>query len=668
MSNSLSGFTQYLPRFPEIPNFLAIWRPVAFEKDRNSRFEVDDTALILRTAAVGVVSLTALAASLTRESVRSSPSLPVILDLASIFSTPIIALVGSIYIAWENSRAVNSATKQAIKEYMDSKNDQVPKEVMVYLVTNPTAMRMLLAQTNVDLTKVDSTDGKTLLDHSIDRANICNVYGDNRSMLLLSLNLLIQKADSLSREQILKMFPRTPSRFDEFDFTPVLITALENDKIKPTDFTNDQIHDLWTRIETDKDALAQALIEKGFSIDALSEKNLTLLHSILQNNFEKGGSLQNPEKIRFLIKHGASLPKDDTLIEIIRNNGGDKEIIRKTYGEFLQENQELKIFLEHSKPQKKPLELQSRIWSLSPSIDVGGKYNSFKVDKDCIFIRSLVIAFPIINTLSFVLAIQLATPLPLCLLAAAPLLYKYDYSRAVKALNKIAIEQFQNTSVSTAQLEYIASDGVLIDQLIKENADFLISDDNGRTLFDTMIQNERLFSPLGHLKFEARFANFVKIADATFNQISSSEELRKKMFVKAVASSHCQYARYLLEKNWVNVGDFTREEQFDLWTKMGDPGTATILKNAGFDPNVKNMENERGFTPLLYVLQHHVRSLSANRYQIVKALLEADADASATMEVRQTLDTTKTVNCLILTESSPQLNGLIKKALENKNQ
>jgi len=659
----MNELTQYLPNsFPSVPNFLVVWRPV-LSQDPESRFKVDKSSLNLRTVGVALASLGALVGTLASQSNGSPQYLFLDAEDASSLCCLISFIFVKIYRGLENYRAAHSATEMAIQDYMQNKSKGVPTDVMEYLVTNPKALRKLLAQPNVNLAKTEIKNGHTLLEFCIEEKQNTSLryHPDRARNLFLSLQLIVQNEAHLTPVQVLKL-----ARLSDFYFRQILITALSNDKIKSRDFTPDQIYDLWYLVADD--TLASLLINKGFAIDTKNKTGESLLDSLLRNSFQRREMFYY-EKIKFLIKHGAKLPEDNARIEI-KEKGSEtfkekgSKTLSKTFKKWIETIDGFKVFLDLCKSETTNLNIpkESRILSLAPAIDVRGRCDDFKVNMGVIAGRILIVANPIFYTISAVLAIQFSTSLPLCLMGVVPLLFVYERSRAVKALNKIAIEVFQRPLVRYTELEYIAKNSALIDQLIQKNANLLNSDEYGRTLLNVLCEDNP-YSSLQKVKFDTKLANFKKIADKMLEQISSDDAQKKKLFIKAAMSIHGEYVAYLIEKKWVEAINFSDEEQFNLWTGLGDTKTAQILKDGGFNPNVKDKGN--GYTPLMRVLaSSHDRTYYSNitPYQHAEALIKAGADPS----VRVKRSGKEDVTCSSLVKGTDNLKRLIDDALSRK--
>lgn len=67
------------------------------------------------------------------------------------------------------------------------------------------------------------------------------------------------------------------------------------------------------------------------------------------------------------------------------------------------------------------------------------------------------------------------------------------------------------------------------------------------------------------------------------------------LFQSIINRKDSKALEYVLKSNEVKAGNFTPEEQIEFWTKKPDPKIAHLLKDFGFDINVKD---SKGVTPL----------------------------------------------------------------------
>lgn len=577
-----------------IPNALALWRP-ALNQDNidQSYYEhslaIDDGSIILRTGIVTAAAIV-LWAQLLRTRVDAF--------------VPIMACMITPY-AWrqyDHIRAAHAINKRVVDLFMEK--ETVPDTVMDYMTTHPSAVRMLLKRPGA-LEKLDSS-GDSLFENVLRKREGYSGFDKEQNLAAVS-KMFIDKRVKLSAEELLKGL-----KSEVFD---VAIHALKS--VDAKDFTPEETFKCWTAVKDER--LAQLLAQKRFDINAKDAKGRTPLVWAIENHH------YNIQRICMLLKHGAAIPDAvETKIEVKKiGKDGKEQVEQKTLEQFLQDKPLiLAAFKQARKDTFKLPEQETSLFALwKPAVTIGGKYRSFEVSGDSIFIRAMMfISWPIMMAAIGSLASRSRLFYATLPFAAVPFLYhRYEWSRAAKVLNELAVKEFQNPFPSSAVTKYIVQDMSLIDQLIAKNADLAKMNEEGKTLLQTVCDD---FSPLSHLPAE-RLAAFEKLAEA-------SQEQKYPYLISAIKQGKMDFVTHLLGKKIIKASDLTGPQQFACWMAVRNSDQIANLAEIldYYHINV-NAQNDKKYTPLLEAL-----STSANsNYQFIKELLKRGADLDATVEI-----------------------------------
>ena len=169
--------------------------------------------------------------------------------------------------------------------------------------------------------------------------------------------------------------------------------------------------------------------------------------------------------------------------------------------------------------------------------------------------------------------------------------------------------------------------------------------------------------PLKAAAFDKKFEIFKELADTALTH-SSPLSLKKEYFRVAAASGHDRFVEYVGHISNLQPTNFDPEEIFSCWINCNDRGTVEILRDFGFDPNLKN---SNGLTPLLKVLQHQrLYGKDFTEFNHVAALLDAGADPEATAKIREYDEKPKRVKSALDLASTSEVKSLLQKAIDDR--
>lgn len=493
------------------------------------------------------------------------------------FASPIAVKIATLWKELEERRAAKALDHIAVDQFM--KKDPVPNQILERICLNRSAIHELCHRPGSDLNKMNM-QGKTLLESVLFAKETYNVKEEKDRLEIVKL-LLIHgaKLRTNSRNYFLELINRS---WYPTDYASCI---LDNHFIKPADFPNEELFQCWTSLKSPK--IAQLLFQKGFNLEVKNADGKTPLEWAVANKREN--------LIRCLQKASDPTPS---------------------------------------------LEIDPYLLDLrQPAITVGGKYNSFGVNKSIIIARTMLIAIPIFWGLLLV-AIEATVFLPITLpLVALPwVYYKFEWKRAVEKLNTLALQTFNNLLPSSKAMEYIARSESVVDQLLANGSDITKPGENGTTLWKSTCNPPFSFDKIS---FSNRFAIFKKLADRLFAP-GTPIETKHAHFIEAIQSGHEEFVEHLLKNKMIQASELSSNQQFQCWIELRHVKSTELLKRYGFNANVRN---EQGFTPLLHALSPlclrptSIWGVKADEeYLLIKALLDAGADVHAKTEASVELD------------------------------
>jgi len=113
-------------------------------------------------------------------------------------------------------------------------------------------------------------------------------------------------------------------------------------------------------------------------------------------------------------------------------------------------------------------------------------------------------------------------------------------------------------------------------------------------------------------------------------------------FREALENSKPDYLRSILATKRVKLEDFTNDQQVEFWESVGCGASGLLLKDYGFDPNIKNKE---GYTALILLVKDasrkNCRGICWKDTEIIAkitTLLTCGADPKITVKVKKEVE------------------------------
>lgn len=573
----------------------AVWRaPVDYVKSQElgiTQAKVNYSALGVRTSLVALATFTLL------------PSLGQFCLLPTLF-----------YARYDLIRAnqLRDDSLQA-KMYMDS--EPVPRDTMLYLMNNPNAMKLIL-KANGDLNKT-SEGGLTLLDHlvnkmiSLPRTAITYTQVAEEKRIVEMFELMLARGSKLTPDQFFAL-AKGHEKFAE--------RALS--KMNVEDFSTEQLLNCWKKHRS----LATELAANGFLNERIDSEDSPLITRLL------GGEdrLSIPELV-ILIKAGARLPEMDKEYPVADILG---DVTQQKLKDFLENKPDMKKIIDQSlarrlyrclaRPQQSsPLtNMDVGIFDFKkPVLQTSRDGSSFEINSLSLNVRVLVVAYTVFVA-SVMLSVACLSFAPLALLAIPLAFYKYEWSRATKALNTLAVIEFDTIFPSNAVSRYILKNVAVLDKL---DANYKKINNQGHTLWELVCKNDYFEFNGKPLEPSQQLNAFKKLTDKILAESPSPEE--KVSYLKHVLNSSSPIClEYFLSK--CKPQEFTPAQQHDCWVELRNAAFAPILKKYGFDVNSRS---EVGLTPLFSVIKNNGASLFSYKagFELekhVQALIASGAD------------------------------------------
>ena len=595
---------------------LAIWKPaIQVDKLKVNDLKVNDLSVTIRTALAACASFMILSL------------LPMRLRLPPMTSGLVVTIL-KVWPSIEHNRATAVLNRIAIQQWFNNK--VVPNRIMDYIKREPSAVRKLISS-QADLTKFNTVN-QTLLQSIIFSARHFNTYEENQK-ILESFKAFIDGKVALNNRDVLAILQLES---DKLDF---ILYALEKGKIDLSRLIPEDKFKFWICVKNKR--MAQLLIKCGLDINAKDEENKTLLLRIMERQWSNrvnydGIDLNFTQSLGALLENGAELPSSDEKMHRQVKENGETITQDITVEQFLHEQPVIDLAFQQARDFKKqglqlPLDQEDdyafnvkQVLNLKkPAINI----RFFKVNSEQIFVRTMLVALPILTLFSLIPAIALASSLAssFCLFAipfiAVPLYYRFEWSRATRALNERAMQEFQTMFPSKQVIDYAIIQESLINELINNQFNFNKMDEDCRTWGQALFQAENWNFDWKKLSPQVQLSIFKKITDQMFKQESFSLEQKYAYFLGAIQCGRIDYMHYLLENKKIRVVDLTPAQQVNCWQALSNEeialvNRAQLLQDYGFNPNI---EDDKGRIPLLC-------GRFFNNYNYVKALVNVDAN------------------------------------------
>lgn len=608
-----------------IVNTLAFWRPALTQTaEEDLKICTDQAGIGINTFSIDVRTgvIAAAAIALYTQALVYSISLAPLCMAVALTLPPI----------WRNfeyGRATRRLNEIAVNFFIQNlQENTIPEGIMNYLAYNPEAVQKLLNHAKCDLDKLQAQRG--FVKYVIDQIkNESRLLDEDR--LLEVFKLLVDKQEiclkTESFDYFLEILKADKNYFSRADYAKYV---LEKEKINLLEeCTGEEHFAYWQAVEN---AQIADLLVKRCNINAQNEEKETpLLEAIKKENISR---------MTFLLKNGAELPSGGTVIQIkteegIKSEVLDKFVLGKPKIHAIFEQATCRLY-RSSNPIPNPIpSFKSSLCAIwKPAIDVEIKTHTFEISKTTISMRVLLVAIPIFSMIPAV-AILAPSYLPLFAVACLPLYgyHRYEWSRATKALNDLAIQEFRNMFPAREVTKYMIRQEAVMDQLIKDRSDLDCLNEKGETLLDCLLKEEKSrFNSSSSSLLPTQYSIFKKLVDQTF-QSKLSVEQKHAYFIAAIESGCLEYVQYLLDRH-ISVIEFSQEQKFEWWIRIKNTGVAQLLHAEGLNPNVKNA---LGYTPLFFVLSNLSKCMAIDQSTALgKALIEVGAQLNYTIKIQST--------------------------------
>lgn len=609
-----------------IVNTLAFWRPAITQTaEEDLKICTDQAGIGINTFSIDVRTgvIAAAAIALYTQALVYSISLAPLCMAVALTLPPI----------WRNfeyGRATRRLNEIAVNFFIQNlQENTIPEGIMNYLAYNPEAVQKLLNHADCDLNKLQAQRGfvRYVIDQIkkesrlLDEDRLLEVF----KLLVDKQEICLKTESTESFDYFLEILEANKSYFSRADYARYV---LEKEKINLRECTQEKHFAYWQAVEN---AQIADLLVKRCNINAQNEEKETpLLEAIKKENISR---------MTFLLKNGAELPSGGTVIQITTEEGIKSEVLDK----FVLGKPKIHAILEqalyhlhkYSNPNPIPSFKSSLCAIWKPAIDVEIKTHTFEISKTTISMRVLLVAIPIFSMIPAV-AILAPSYLPLFAVACLPLYgyHRYEWSRATKALNGLAIQEFCNMFPAREVIKYMIRQEAVIDQLIKDRSDLNCLNEKGETLLDCLLKEEKSrFNSSSSSLLPTQYSIFKKLVDEIF-KMSLSVEQKHAYFIAAIESGCLEYVQYLLKNGYVSPTGFNTEQQFECWIGIKNPGIAKLLHAEGFNPNVRNALK---YTPLFYVLSNLSEYVSIDKSKALgEALIRVGAQLNYDIDIKLT--------------------------------
>jgi ankyrin repeat protein len=372
------------------------------------------------------------------------------------------------------------------------------------------------------------------------------------------------------------------------------LTLLIN-KIKP--LNSDQIFKAW---KTENENIVPVLKSAGIDINQPDATGITpLMRAIEETDFSL---------ICFLLSQGADVPQFPPELKI-------EPSIRKA----LNQAQKWRDQGHKSAPS-----LHQNTYALNifkPAIKVNE--STFCIRDEAIFVRSIAVAsVAIVALIPLAIAFGLVGTVAGIAggLAACWLCYKNEWSRATKALDTLAIKEFQNMFPSSDAMRYISKSPEVLKKLVDTGSDMDKLDTNGSTLLQQM--QIYSFRKPSNLQIQA----YKTLIDGLLTDTTPIDK-QYEYLVEAINTGKPEILQYLLSKNEIKVEDLSSEQQFNCIKRAlyENAELIHILMQNKFDVNAKNIPGQTPLFHWLFRIDGSVRPIpkgGVTRFQIAQTLLK----------------------------------------------
>lgn len=422
-------------------------------------------------------------------------------------------------------------------------NPEVSKTTLDYLIKSPNAIRKMIGA-NCDFNKV-GIDGLTLLGNlvqNVTREGRRNDYSDKAILEAKAtyevFQLILDQGVKLTSAQFLRLVEHN-EKFAEY--------ALASNKFTAVDLTENELLICWQKNPGYR--LACKLVDKGFcSSENIDSKESPLIMKLLNRLTET--------KLLTLLKAGARIPKIESVYTT-------QDGVARTFGEYLSDRPTIKAIIDQAKGAKEQFNLIGRPdrvegRSIFTDMDIGIfdvkkpllrtalDGSSFEINSFSIDMRVFAVAMPVF-TVTIALSVIYFSFAPLLLLAIPVAYYKYEWSRATKALNSLAVNEFKTVFPSKAAVAHVINAPVLFDEL---GDNYKKINDRGDTLWQMICRDsffDRNYTVFKELTLHQKIALFKKVTDKMFVEGLSEEE--KALCLREVKQSpHRKFLEYFQSK------------------------------------------------------------------------------------------------------------------------
>jgi ankyrin repeat protein len=246
----------------------------------------------------------------------------------------------------------------------------------------------------------------------------------------------------------------------------------------------------------------------------------------------------------------------------------------------------------------------------------------FKIRDGAILIRSIlvgVVAYIALIPLTITFGVAGTVGGFLGGIAAVWLFHKNEWSRATKALDELAIKEFQNMFPSDGAMNYISKSPKVLQNLISRGSHMDKLDITGKTLF------EQLSLSSSDLQIQA----FKKLIPGLLTYNTPIDQ-KYEYLMGIIRKNNPEILRYLLSTNKIKAEELTPSQQFECIhaAMLRNVELIHILLQNKFDVNAKNVFGNTPLFDLLYQseLQRWLVYILPTRFQVTEALLRYNPD------------------------------------------
>lgn len=207
-----------------------------------------------------------------------------------------------------------------------------------------------------------------------------------------------------------------------------------------------------------------------------------------------------------------------------------------------------------------------------------------------------------------------------------------DSVMAGKAADRKAVQEYLQKETPSASARKRICDNIRL-------AQELVNKDN---INKRDAEGQYLLSPYKYKNPEGLFQAVARNGFNFANPLPGHLDNPSSFFSELVENNHVEYLEFLLKNKFVTPDQFSPTQQFVLWKDITTAKPAQLLREYGFDINIRAQVEGHGHhfltTPLLYAV-HPVNYIPAankiGRAAYVRILLECGADPTMTREIER---------------------------------